>query len=236
MPLVACRECGQQVSTEATACPHCGCPRPAEFTSTLDTLPESESIPRPPAPPPPSLRAVSISAHELDRRRTAYYVLYFCGIPLALAARFTEATLPALVLSVLLVAWFAAFLWVFLKTARLAGLSVAALVPISVLLLIPIAGIVTLMVVDFRIADTVERELTQGARPRHSRLSYWSLIMAWLPIIGLPMAAVALWQITASHGMLTGRRLAIAGVVLNALIAAAFGALLLVAAVAPSAP
>jgi membrane protein YdbS with pleckstrin-like domain len=30
MALVACRECGRQVSTEATTCPHCGVPRPAE--------------------------------------------------------------------------------------------------------------------------------------------------------------------------------------------------------------
>ena len=30
MPLIECRECGRQVSTEATACPHCGCQRPTE--------------------------------------------------------------------------------------------------------------------------------------------------------------------------------------------------------------
>ncbi len=30
MALAACRECGRQVSTEATTCPHCGVPRPAE--------------------------------------------------------------------------------------------------------------------------------------------------------------------------------------------------------------
>jgi membrane protein YdbS with pleckstrin-like domain len=30
MPLIECRECGRRVSTEASACPHCGVPRPAE--------------------------------------------------------------------------------------------------------------------------------------------------------------------------------------------------------------
>ena len=29
MALMACRECGQQVSTKAAACPHCGAPNPA---------------------------------------------------------------------------------------------------------------------------------------------------------------------------------------------------------------
>jgi len=30
MALAECRECGKQVSTEATTCPHCGAPRPTE--------------------------------------------------------------------------------------------------------------------------------------------------------------------------------------------------------------
>jgi hypothetical protein len=236
MALTRCRKCGKQVSAEATACPHCGCPQPADSPSQLGTRSAADSASRPPGAPSPSEGGISISARELDRRRTVYYVLYFCGIPLALAARVTEAPLPGLVLSGLCLAWLVAFLWVFLKAARLAGLSVAALVPISVLLLIPILGIVTLMVVDFRIADTVARELAQGARPRLSRLSYWSLLMAWLPIVGLPMAAVALWQIGASRGMLRGRGLAIGGLILNALALVGFLALVLGAASAPSAP
>jgi hypothetical protein len=187
-------------------------------------------------PPSPAKHRVSVSARELDRRRTLYYVLYFCGIPLALAGRFTEAALPALGLGILLLAWVVAFLWVFLKTARLAGLSVAALVPISILLLIPLAGIITLMVVDFHIADTVERGLAQAAEPRLSRLSYWSIIMAWMPIAGLPMAAVALRQIGASRGMLKGRGFAIAGLILNALALVGFLLLVLAAVSAPPTP
>lgn len=30
MTLITCRECGQQVSTTALACPHCGAPRPGD--------------------------------------------------------------------------------------------------------------------------------------------------------------------------------------------------------------
>ncbi len=32
MALTRCRECGERVSTEAVACPHCGCPHPANGT------------------------------------------------------------------------------------------------------------------------------------------------------------------------------------------------------------
>jgi len=196
----------------------------------------TEAASSPPMPPSPAKHRVSVSARELDRRRTVYYVLYFCGIPLSLAARFTEAALPAVALGVVLLVWVVAFLWVFLKTARLAGLSVAALVPISILLLIPVAGIITLMVVDFRIADTVERGLAQVAQPTLSRLSYWSVIMAWMPIVGLPMAAVAFRQIGASRGMLKGRGFAIAGLILNSLGLVGFLLLFLAAVFVPATP
>jgi hypothetical protein len=46
MALQACRECSQQVSSEATTCPHCGVPRPAgggpSFSST--TKPERVTL------------------------------------------------------------------------------------------------------------------------------------------------------------------------------------------------
>lgn len=214
MPLQPCRECRVRVSTEATTCPRCGCPNP-----TVAQLGEAEEVHVAGA-------GAAISAAELDRRRTVYYVLFLSQIPVAIAARIVQTPAVSVVLGLLLIAWAIAFLCVFLKTARLAGLSVPALVPIAVLLVIPIIGIITLMVVDFRIADTVERAVAQGVKPRLSRLSYWSLIMAWLPIVGLPMAAIALWQICTSRGMLTGRGLAIAGLVVNTV-----GAILLAAAI-----
>jgi len=178
----------------------------------------------------PAKRGALISAQELDRRRTAYYVLMLCENPLAIAVQLRHGpAVVTMVLCVLAVAALVAFLWVFLKTARLAGISVPVLVPIAVLLLIPVIGLVTLMVVDFHIADTVDRALAPAAKPRLSRLSYWCLIMAWLPALGLPMAVVALWQIRMSRGMLTGRGLAIAGLVVNTLFA-----ILIVAAIVTS--
>jgi hypothetical protein len=30
MPLITCHECSKEISTTATACPHCGAPRQAE--------------------------------------------------------------------------------------------------------------------------------------------------------------------------------------------------------------
>jgi len=35
MALRSCRECGGSVSTEATSCPHCGCPSPASITGAM---------------------------------------------------------------------------------------------------------------------------------------------------------------------------------------------------------
>lgn len=160
---------------------------------------------------------VSVSAAELDRRRTTYYVLFFSQIPLGIALHLVEDPIASGILLLVTVAWLVAFEWAFLKAARLAGLSVGALVPIAVLLLVPFVGLITLLVVDFKIADTVDRGRGQAGKPKLSRLSYWSLIMAWLPVIGLVMAAIALWQIASSRGMLTGRGLAIAGFVVNAL-------------------
>jgi len=170
-----------------------------------------------------------VSAAELDRRRTTYYVLFFSQIPLVIALRLVEDPIAAGILLLVTVAWLVAFEWAFLKAARLAGLSVGALVPIAVLLLVPLVGLVTLLLVDFKIADTVDRGRGQAGKPKLSRLSYWSLIMAWLPVIGLLMAAIALWRIGSSRGMLTGRGLAIAGFVVNAL----FTLLIVAAIVAP---
>ena len=43
MPLVECRECGHQVSSEAVACPHCGCPRPAWTVADSTTTPPTSA-------------------------------------------------------------------------------------------------------------------------------------------------------------------------------------------------
>ena len=55
MPLQPCRECGQQVSTEAPACPHCGVPQPTRASSPASPTqpPVGATGPRPLGPPCP---------------------------------------------------------------------------------------------------------------------------------------------------------------------------------------
>ena len=50
MALTNCRECGQQVSTEATACPHCGAPSPARPSLGRATPDASQPRLGPPQP------------------------------------------------------------------------------------------------------------------------------------------------------------------------------------------
>ena len=37
MPLIACPECGKQISSAATTCPHCGFPNPSKATQNVET-------------------------------------------------------------------------------------------------------------------------------------------------------------------------------------------------------
>jgi hypothetical protein len=54
MSLSTCRECGQQVSTEAVSCPHCGVPDPMRSTPTGPPGPQPVASPfRRPTPQPP---------------------------------------------------------------------------------------------------------------------------------------------------------------------------------------
>jgi hypothetical protein len=44
MALIQCRECGQSVSTEATACPHCGAPQQQPMPPPLPTQTQEQRI------------------------------------------------------------------------------------------------------------------------------------------------------------------------------------------------
>jgi hypothetical protein len=159
-----------------------------------------------------------ISAEELNRRRRKYYWVLFLQFPLAfivLPMLFSRSLGLTLIGNLLVVVYDIIFLWMFLKTARLAGLSVRALVPIGILMVIPILNIITLMAVDFHIGDTVDRGSGEPVEPRLSRMSYWSLFTCWLPVIGLPLAIISFYQIRKSRGLLTGLGFAITGLALN---------------------
>lgn len=56
MALIACRECGRQISDQAAACPHCGCPMTAPSAGPLhSTVPVQQ--PPPPVPAEKSKRS-----------------------------------------------------------------------------------------------------------------------------------------------------------------------------------
>lgn len=46
MPLKPCRECGNQVSTEATKCPHCGVPLKEGFIDVMGGLKKDSPLER----------------------------------------------------------------------------------------------------------------------------------------------------------------------------------------------
>src|SRR5437016_4720018 len=52
MPLAACRECGHDVSTEATSCPHCGVPSPSARQAAPPSPADASAARAPSAPSP----------------------------------------------------------------------------------------------------------------------------------------------------------------------------------------
>jgi hypothetical protein len=54
MALVPCRECGKSISTEATSCPHCGCPVRAAATAMPATTAQASPPSTPPQPAIPT--------------------------------------------------------------------------------------------------------------------------------------------------------------------------------------
>jgi hypothetical protein len=162
----------------------------------------------------PAGSQTTIPADDLNRYRGYYLLVYLLQIPLYIGILASKNP----VYNLLFLPWFILFLWLFLKAVRLAGMSTGKVIGIAVLLLIPIIGIITLLVVDFQLSDTVDRAYAEEEEPRLSRLSYWSLIMFWFPLAGLPMAIVALYHIQRSRGMLTGKGFAISGIVMNSFV------------------
>lgn len=79
MALIACRECGKDVSTEATTCPHCGVPNPISPIPSRPALASPPAAPfsRPSSPPPstPHRVAPAPSQGVTSPRFTATYGL-----------------------------------------------------------------------------------------------------------------------------------------------------------------
>jgi hypothetical protein len=166
-----------------------------------------------PAEPQPD-----IPIEKLHRYRNYYLLVYLLQIPLYIWVMASKNSLYNL----FFLPWFVLFMWLFLKAARLSGMPKEKLIWLTVLLLIPIVGIITLLVVDFQLSDKVDRGYAEVEDARLSRLSYWSCLMFWFPLAGLPMAIVALYQINRSRDMLTGKGYAITGLILNSLLLALY--------------
>lgn len=60
MALIKCTECGKEVSTQATACPHCGCPTTANSPSSLTAPSSPTEGQQPPAIPNTTQRKPSL--------------------------------------------------------------------------------------------------------------------------------------------------------------------------------
>jgi hypothetical protein len=188
---------------------------------------ENNTLPPEALPLSPEQIAAFARAEELDRYRRRYYWVYFSQILLVIGYFSARSLELRLLFDVLTILWATIFLWMFLKTALFAGLSLSSLVPIAILLLIPVLGLITLLAVDFYIADTVDRGFSGDTSPKLSRLSYWSIIVGWCPPLGLPMAIIALYQIHVKRGKLTGKGFATAGLVVNLLVTIFIASLIL---------
>jgi hypothetical protein len=113
------------------------------------------------------------------------------------------------------------FIVSFLRAAReVHRYSTGKLVLFLVLLLIPIVSLIVLVVLDHSmyLESLDEHERPTAEHPHFSELAIWSLSAVLFPVLGLPLAIVALHKIARSGGALRGRTLAIASIVLNSLV------------------
>ncbi len=93
MALAKCRECGARVSTEATICPHCGCPAPVAAAAS------ERSSPTPlPAPESQAGAAPPLPAAEQLTVHTRVRAVDYPGILAAVVAMLLFAPLAGLVL------------------------------------------------------------------------------------------------------------------------------------------
>ena len=168
---------------------------------------------------------------ELDRKRGQYQslivgvigtiVLYGAGPAIGLNKD------PVLVANIVFAV---AFLIVFLRTAKRCGFSNVVLVLVAVGVLLPLLSMIIVLLADWQVgkriaAGWLEASPEEFARlvsqPRLMPASYWSVILSLIPfigpVIGLPLALIALRAIAREPGKLKGRGWALTGIVLNTL-------------------
>ena len=121
------------------------------------------------------------------------------------------------------------FIVTFLRAAReVHRYSAWKLILYLVLLLIPIVSLVVLIALDHSmyLESLHEHERPTVERPHFSDLVIWSLSAVLFPLLGLPLAIIALHRLDRSGGRLKGRNLAITSIALNAAVLGLFIGLL----------
>jgi len=126
-----------------------------------------------------------------------------------------------LVCIALQVVFLVCFVITFLRAAReVHRYSTGRLIGYLVLLLIPIVSLIVMVVLDHSmyLESLGEEERPTAEHPHFSEMAIWSLSLVPFPLLGLPLAIVALRKIARSGGVFRGRRLAITSIVLNSLV------------------
>jgi hypothetical protein len=159
------------------------------------------------------------TVEEIKKLRAIYLVFYLLMIASNLAVFFMGA--PGYCINFAMGILFLSRFNPIVK--RVLGYSGGTLVGISlVILFIPLFSVITILIVDHKIYDTIRAKQTPSGEIKcHlSSLAVCSLVLCLFPLIGLPLAIVAVHKISKSDGHLYGKTLAWISVVINGLLLA----------------
>ena len=151
---------------------------------------------------------------DIKKKRQYYLLVFFLKI--LASALFVNTSIFWIFLAELVLA----IIFIYLFTSlcmRVLKYSGARFVAVIVLLLLPLISLITIMFVDNAILREIKKEdwKISGPEPEMCDLATWSLIFFFFPFVGLPMAIVARNRIDQSNGLLRGRQLAVASIVVN---------------------
>ncbi len=121
------------------------------------------------------------------------------------------------------------FIFSFLRAAReVHRYSTGRLIGYLVLLLIPIVSLIVMVVLDHSmyLESLGEEARPTAEHPHISELAIWSLSVVLFPLLGLPLAIIALHRLDRSGGRVKGRNLAITSIALNSAVLGLFIGLL----------
>ncbi len=156
---------------------------------------------------------------EIRKRRARYLALFIlmiaCNVMLVIAGNIHGFLIgKSLLIPISLVVGIL-FLIIFDSVAKqVLGYSTGMLIFISfIILFIPFASLITIAIVDNKIYAAIKgRQDNIGMAKRQlCSLAIFSILLFILPVIGLPLAALAIRRISKSEGQLYGKTLAVTG-------------------------